>query len=107
MNHLLADDSHEIASHMSHEKRIRDIGKNVACCNLDKRFSLFDLILYVPVNSFSVKLGRVFLGLTSSKQKIKCLAQGHNAVVKLEPATPRSRVKHSITEEINIFRSTR
>ena len=31
-----------------------------------------------------------------------CLAQGHNAVmpVRLEPATPRSRVKHSTTEPI-------
>ena len=27
------------------------------CC-----FFLFDLILYVPVNNFSVMLGRVFLG---------------------------------------------
>ena len=31
-----------------------------------------------------------------------CLAQGHNAVarVRLEPATPRSRVKHSTTEPL-------
>ena len=29
-----------------------------------------------------------------------CIAQGHNAVtpVRLEPAAPRSRVKHSTTE---------
>ena len=44
--------------------------------------------------------GWIFLGLTSTKQRIKCLAQGHNAVslVRLKPATPRSRVKHSTTE---------
>ena len=29
-------------------------------------------------NSFSVMSGWVFLGLTSTKQRIKCLAQGHN-----------------------------
>ena len=51
---------------------------------------LFDLILYVPVNSFSVMSGRVVLGLTSAKQRIKCLAQGHYAVapVRLKPANP-------------------
>ena len=32
-----------------------------------------------------------------------CLAQGHNAVtqVSLEPAAPRSRVKHSTTEPLH------
>ena len=31
-----------------------------------------------------------------------CLAQGHNAVkqVSLEPAAPRSRIKHSTTEPL-------
>ena len=52
---------------------------------------LFGLILYVPVNNFSVMLGRVFPGRTSTKQRIKCLAQGHNTArlpaVRLEPAT--------------------
>ena len=40
------------------------------------------------MNSFSVMSGQVFLGLTSTKQRIKCLAQGHNTVplVKLKPA---------------------
>ena len=61
---------------------------------------LFDLIINVPVNIFSVMSGWVFLGLTSTKQRIKCLAQGHNAVppVRLEPAAPQSRIKHSTTE---------
>ena len=31
-------------------------------------FCLFDLILYVPVNNFSVMSGRVSLGRTSTKQ---------------------------------------
>ena len=45
-----------------------------------------------PVNIFSVKSGRVFLGWTSTKQRIKCLAQGHNTVppVRLEPALVRA-----------------
>ena len=60
---------------------------------------LFDLILYVPVNIFSVILGWVFLGWTSTKQGLMCLTQGHNAVtpVRLEPATPPAQVKHSTT----------
>ena len=34
-----------------------------------------------------------------------CLAQGHNAVtpVRLEPAAPRSQVKHSTTETLRSF----
>ena len=63
---------------------------------------LFDLILYVPVNNFSVMPGRVFLGWTSNKQGIKCLAQGHNAgtPLRLQPATPWSRVKNSTTDPL-------
>ena len=52
-------------------------------------FCLFDLILYVPVNSFSVMSdGRIFLGGSSTKQGLMGLAQRHNAVtpVRLEPA---------------------
>ena len=53
--------------------------------------SLFGLVLYVPANNFSAMLGRVFLGRTSTKQLIKCLAQRHNTVippaVRLELAT--------------------
>ena len=43
-------------------------------------------------------VGTVFLSRTSTM----CLVQRHNAVtpVRLEPATPRSRVKHSTTEYI-------
>ena len=40
----------------------------------------YDLILYMPVNNFSVMSGRVFLGLASTKQSIKFLAQEYNAV---------------------------
>ena len=45
-------------------------------------------ILYVPVNNFSAMSGRGFLGWTSTKQRIKGLAQGYNAVP--QPATLRS-----------------
>ena len=38
--------------------------KNFPACD----FCLFDLTLYVPVNSFSVMLGRYFLGWTGTKQ---------------------------------------
>ena len=39
---------------------------------------LFDLVLYVPVNNFSVTSGRVFLGWTSTQLGLMWLAQGHN-----------------------------
>ena len=63
---------------------------------------LFDLILYIAVNNFSTMSGRVFLGWTSYKQGLMCLAQGHNTVtpVMLEPAPPQPRVKHSTTEPL-------
>ena len=65
---------------------------------------LIDLILYIPVNNFSVMPGQVFLGWTSTKQVlyIMCLAQGHNAVtpVRLKPTTPKSQVKHATTEPL-------
>ena len=49
----------------------------------------FDFILYVPL---PVMWWRVFLGSTSTKQGLMCLAQEHNAVtpVRLKPAAPRS-----------------
>ena len=39
------------------------------------------LLLYVPINNFSVMSGHlsVFLGYTSTQQRIKCLVQGHRA----------------------------
>ena len=39
---------------MKYGKLKRPLDKNI--------FVLFDLILYVPVNNFSVMVGRVFLG---------------------------------------------
>ena len=64
-------------------------------------FCLFDLIIY-PINNLSVVKGRVFLGWTSTKLGLMVLAQGHNAVtpVRLQPAAPRSRVKHSTTQPL-------
>ena len=56
---------------------------------------LIDLILNIPVNNISVMSGQVFLGLTSTKQRIKCLAHGHNAV-------PPVRLKqHHLDPELN------
>ena len=65
-------------------------------------FCLFDLTFYIQVSNFSVILGRVFLGWSSTKLRIKCLAQGHKAVltVRLKPTIPRSWVKHSTTEPL-------
>ena len=40
----------------------------------------FELILNASVNNFSVMFGRVFLDLTNTKQRLMCLAEGHNAV---------------------------
>ena len=47
-------------------------------------------------------LGRVFLGLTSTKLGLMCLAQGHNAMttVRLKLVALRSRVKHSTTDSL-------
>ena len=59
---------------------------------------LFVLILYlnIPVNNISVMSLRVFLGWTRTKQRINCLAQGHNAVplVRFEPAISSQAIYH-------------
>ena len=61
------------------------------CFNISDIQKLFVLILYVPVNNFSVILKRVFLGRANTKQRIKYLAQGHNtataSAVRLELVT--------------------
>ena len=75
--------------------------KSILKAGQRKRICLFVCVDSLrPSQQFSVMSGRVFLGRTSTKQRIKCLAQGHITVppVRLEPATPRSRVKHSTTE---------
>ena len=61
-------------------------------------FDWFDSVL---ANNFSVGIG--FLGWTSTKQGLKCLAQGHDAVkpVRLQPKTLRSWDKHSTTEPLH------
>ena len=60
---------------------------------------LFDLILYIPVKKISVMLVRVFLGLTSSKQGLMYLAQGHNTATPLRfnPMALRSTVNRFTT----------
>ena len=46
----------------------------------NKIVTLISMILYVPINNFSVMSGWVFLGWTSTKQQIKFIAQGHNTL---------------------------
>ena len=48
--------------------------------------------------------GQILLGWATTKQGLMCLAQGLNAMtpVRLEPATTRSRVKHSTTEPLRL-----
>ena len=57
---------------------------------------LFDFILYIPVNNFQLCRDG-----SSWVEPLMCLAQGHSPVtlLRLEPATPRSRVKHSTTDQ--------
>ena len=49
----------------------------------------FVLNLYVTINIFSVMSGRVFLGCTSTKQRIQFLAQGYNAMPPVRLDHPR------------------
>ena len=58
---------------------------------------MFVWFFYVPVNICSVMSGWIFLGRFRCKQRIKCLAQVEVPPLRLEPATPWSQVKHSIT----------
>ena len=60
------------------------------------------LVCLVAANNVSVMSVRVFLMHTSTKQELMCLAQGHNTLrpMRLESANPRSRVKHSTTEQL-------
>ena len=68
-------------------KRIQEI-----CTRLNVLFVWFDA--FSPINNLSFTSGRVFLGWTSTKLGLMCLAQGHNAVPILET---RSEVKVKIT----------
>ena len=60
---------------------------------------LLDLIIHPSQQFFSY----VGTGIPGLKQGLMCLAQGHNTVmlVRLEPTTPLSRVKHSTTEPLH------
>ena len=72
-----------------------------SCCRgtiLQRNF-LFDLILYVPSTIFQLNRdGSSWVGPVLSLNKC-VLLKDHNEVmpVRLEPAAPRSRVKHSTT----------
>ena len=63
-------------------------------------FEWFDSLR--PINNPSDRTGRVFLSWTSTKLGLMCLARGHSALtpVRLQPAAPRSRVKHSTTDQM-------
>ena len=59
-------------------------------------YLFLELILYVPVNYFSVILGG-FLGWTRTKQRIKCVAQGLNTV---PPGSSDIKIRsHSISNK--------
>ena len=78
------------------------IPKNVIIGAVTVQFDNHSLIWFDslhPINNLSVMWGQVFLGWTSTKLGLFCLAQGHNPVtlVRLEPAAPQSWVKHSTT----------
>ena len=55
------------------------------CLLYQKSGFLLVLMLNVPVNNLLVMFGqfRAFMGKTSAKQWIQCLAQGHNTVTLL------------------------
>ena len=63
-----------------------------------KLFVCFDSLPYFPDNNFSIMSGGAFLGLTSYKQQVKCLAQGDNTATspavrfKLQVATIQAPV---------------
>ena len=58
------------------------------------------LIPYVPFNNFQLRRDTSSGFNKLVLAEAKCLAQGHNEVtpMRLEPATPRSRVKYSTPE---------
>ena len=63
---------------------------------------LFDLILYVPLTIFQLNRdGSSWVEPVLSMDKC-VLLKDHNTVmrVRLEPAAPKSRVKHSTTEPL-------
>ena len=78
----------------------------ITACSYIAFFGGFGLMLKVPVNNFSVMLGRIhrFLGITSTfllffsffwgGWGLLCLAQGHNTATRvgLEPTTSGSGV---------------
>ena len=63
---------------------------------------LFDLILYVPSTIFQLQRDGSSWDEPVLSKDTCVLLKDHNAVtpVRLEPATPRSRVKHSTTEPL-------
>ena len=83
------------------KKKTIDLHTHLLNCEPGDSKQFFGLI-YVPVDNFSVMRGRVFLGLTSTKQWFMCLAQRHNTatLVWLKHSTPWFVLKHSTTEPL-------
>ena len=67
---------------------------------------LLALIIYISVNNFSVMLGQVFLGWTSTEQQIKWLVQWHNTITPMvkQPFDPQSRLPTNWTPAICLLR---
>ena len=63
-----------------HSQSLNNVNEHAFLTLMLHFLDFFVFILYTPVNNFSVMLGWVFLGLTSTKQRIECLAQEHKAV---------------------------
>ena len=56
------------------------------------QFCLFNLILYFPVNIYSLMSRQFFLGYTSTRHKIKCLAQKTRCSATGEDQTPNPSI---------------
>ena len=96
---------------MLFSKTSTDMPADLVPFNQTYLLCLFDLISTSHKQSFSyVGTGLSGLNQFSTKLGKMCLAQGHNAVspVKLKPAAPLSRVKHSrsTTELLRTLRHT-
>ena len=88
-----------VAFHNSGHRLARGHVNDMRCL---EKYMLF-FVWFNSLNNLSDIKGRVYLGWTSAKLGLMCLAQGHNAVtpVSLKPADFRSRVKHSTTEPLH------
>ena len=59
------------------------------------------LILYITVNNFLGMSRQVFLGLSRTKQRLKCLAQRHNAVPPVREKIIKEKKSQTRYEKVN------